>query len=93
MISIKKEQSQKISELEEQNFASYSRNVSRNVTEDSREWGEYVASQIIAYSQTDTEAEKQIQEPQRTSYEPAIADGYWTYSADPERALSRTGNL
>jgi len=54
---------------------------------DSKRWGAYVAEQIIAYSQTDEDAESQILEPQTTSYEPPIGDGYWAYSADPERAL------
>ncbi|MEM9929001.1 MAG: vanadium-dependent haloperoxidase [Bacteroidota bacterium] len=53
----------------------------------SRSWGQYVARQVIEYSQTDAEAEAQILEPQPLSYEPPVAPGYWTYSADPERAL------
>ncbi|NRA92635.1 MAG: hypothetical protein HRU26_08115 [Psychroserpens sp.] len=55
--------------------------------QESGAWGEYVANQIIFYSQTDTEAESQILEPQPLSYEPPVGDGYWTYSAEPERAL------
>ncbi len=51
------------------------------------EWGEDVASQVIRYSQTDDDAEEQILDPQPRSYEPEVQDGYWTYSADPERAL------
>lgn len=62
-------------------------NVSNQLREDSRRWGEYVAEQVIAYSQTDAAAEQQILEPQPLSYEPPTGDGYWTYSADPERAL------
>lgn len=58
-----------------------------SVVRDSEAWGQYVADQVIAYSLTDTAAESQIQEPQPTSYEPPVADGYWTYSGDPERAL------
>ncbi len=54
---------------------------------DSQDWGNYVADQIIAYSQTDEEAEAQILDPQPLSYEPPVGDGFWTYSADPERAL------
>jgi len=46
-----------------------------------------IAAQIISYSQTDVEAEAQILEPQPTSYEPPTGDGFWTYSAEPERAL------
>lgn len=54
---------------------------------DSQDWGNYVADQVIAYSQTDDEAEAQILDPQPLSYEPPTGDGFWTYSADPERAL------
>lgn len=54
---------------------------------DSQDWGNYVADQVIAYSLTDDEAEVQIQDPQPLSYEPPTGDGFWTYSADPERAL------
>ncbi|MEM6379648.1 MAG: hypothetical protein AAF705_15705, partial [Bacteroidota bacterium] len=56
-------------------------------TDDSKAWGSAVAAQVIAYSQTDTEAEQQILEPQPLSYEPPTGEGYWTYSAEQERAL------
>jgi len=67
--------------------AELSSGVSSRTIEDSKDWGEHVAHQIIAYSQTDAAAESQIYDPQPTSYEPPTGDGYWTYSADPERAL------
>ncbi len=57
------------------------------VIADSETWGRSVARQIIAFSQTDRQAERQILEPQPASYEPPVADGYWTYSAVQERAL------
>ena len=50
-------------------------------------WGESVADQIIAYAQTDANAENQITDPQPTSYIPPTGEGYWTFSAEPERAL------
>ena len=50
-------------------------------------WGEHVAQEVIEYSQSDVEAETQVLDPQPTSYEPPSGDGFWTYSADPERAL------
>jgi len=53
----------------------------------SKSWGNYVAGQVISYSQTDSEAEQQILNPQPQSYEPPTGAGYWTYSAEPERAL------
>lgn len=57
------------------------------LVENSRVWGEYVADQVIRYSQSDDKAETQILDPQPLSYEPPVGDGFWTYSADPERAL------
>jgi len=54
---------------------------------ESIEWAEYVASQVIAYSQTDAAAEQQIHDPQPASYVPPTGLGYWTFSAEPERAL------
>jgi len=64
-----------------------STNLNTDEIENSIAWGTYVANRVIAYSQTDTEAETQILDPQPHSYEPPIGDGFWTYSADAERAL------
>lgn len=50
-------------------------------------WGQTVAEQVIAYSQTDEEAEQQILNPQPLTYVPPTGLGYWTFSAEPERAL------
>jgi len=61
--------------------------LSEQLTTDSQAWGTYVADQVIAYSLTDDDAEAQILDPQPLSYEPPTGDGFWTYSADPERAL------
>ncbi len=79
----------KISELEQSEYSriSQAQNVSNRVVEDSNEWGEYVANQIIKYAQTDDSAEEQILDPQPISYVPPTGDGYWTFSAEPERAL------
>lgn len=75
-----------IASLERRLNNTLSENVSNRVEEDSRRWGRYVARQVIAYSQTDRSAEEQIRDPQPLSYEPPTGDGYWTYSADAERA-------
>ena len=77
----------KISTLENNLEQQLSSNLSIDVVNASKEWGAYVANQVIKYAKSDKEAEKQILEPQPLSYEPEVADGYWTYSADPERAL------
>lgn len=55
--------------------------------QESLDWAEYVSTQIINYAASDSTAEVQILSPQPTSYEPPLAEGYWTYSAGPERAL------
>ena len=77
----------KIAELEESLEAELSQGLSTYVIDESIEWGEEIAEHVIAFSQTDDAAEAQILEPQPTSYEPPTGDGFWTYSADEERAL------
>jgi len=76
-----------IARLEAQLEEALSDGVSEEVIADSKFWGTYVAEQVIEYSQSDREAEEQIQNPQPTSYEPPTGAGFWTYSAEPERAL------
>lgn len=77
----------KIAQLENSIETSLSDDVSNEIVQDSKEWGSYVADRIISYAQSDAAAEAQIHDPQPLSYEPETGDGYWTYSADPERAL------
>ncbi|MEO0341328.1 MAG: vanadium-dependent haloperoxidase [Bacteroidota bacterium] len=73
--------------LEENLLGTLSEGVDPERIEASQEWGASVAAQIIAFSQTDTEAEQQILAPQPADYEPPTGEGYWTYSAEEERAL------
>jgi len=87
LINVPSNLKSKIEELEEAQEEKLSRNQQNRLIEESKEWGAYVADQVIEYSQTDEEAEAQILEPQPLSYEPPTGSGYWTYSADPERAL------
>lgn len=77
----------KIIQLESSKEATLSVNVSNEVLQESKEWGSYIAGRIINYAQSDDDAESQIYDPQPLSYEPETGEGYWTYSADPERAL------
>ena len=77
----------KIAEFADQKEQELTINMSNQRVQDSKEWGQYVANQVIAYSQTDQAAEAQILEPQPLSYEPPTGEGYWTYSAEEERAL------
>ena len=87
ILNLPSEQREKIEELEEKKEDRLSRNVRERTVEESIEWGEYVAKRIIEFSETDLEAEEQILAPQPSTYEPPTGEGYWTYSADPERAL------
>ena len=87
LINLPDTERSKIEALEDQLNDSMGDGISENMMRNSREWGRDVARDIISYSQTDDEAESQILEPQPGSYEPPTGEGYWTYSADPERAL------
>lgn len=87
LINVPIEYGDNIAILENEKREELSVGVSERAVTEAEEWGSYVAQQVIAYSQTDTEAEQQILEPQPHSYEPPTGLGFWTYSADPERAL------
>ena len=86
LINVPNSAKTQIEDLEDSLEDELSENISNQEVDKSKEWGEYVANQVIAYSQTDLSAEAQILEPQPYSYEPPTGDGYWTYSADAERA-------
>ncbi len=77
----------KIFQLEDEVEQSLRAGKSNRLIDDSKEWGEYVAQSVITYAQTDLEGEKQILDPQPHSYIPPQGAGYWTFSAEPERAL------
>lgn len=87
LINVSESLTAEITTLETQIEAQLVNEVTDQVLTDSKAWGEYVADQVIEYSLTDEDAEEQILEPQPLSYEPPTGDGFWTYSADPERAL------
>ncbi len=76
-----------IESFEQQKLADLGVNQSEAVLQASQNWGSYVAQRIISYSNSDDDALEQLANPQPRSYEPPIGDGFWTYSADPERAL------
>ncbi len=65
----------------------FSRNNSAQEIRDSKNFGARVAQDIINFAKTDVEAEAQILDPQPDSYVPPTGPGYWTFSAEPERAL------
>lgn len=77
----------KIGQLRDEKEAALSIGLSNSQISNSIAWGTYVAERVITYSQSDITAEEQILDPQPLNYEPPTGDGYWTYSADAERAL------
>lgn len=87
MIGVSNNRMEKIDALENAIKANLQGVLSNRVMRDSEEWGEEVADRIISYARSDREGESQILEPQPLSYEPPVGDGYWTYSAEQERAL------
>ena len=80
-------EAERIGAFETAFLATLSNGVDEEIINSSIQWGAAVAQDIIAFSQTDTEAETQILDPQPTSYVPPVGEGFWTFSAEPERAL------
>lgn len=76
-----------IGALEEDLEDEYASRLSDDIVDESKAWGRYVANQVIEYSQTDRDAERQITDPQPLSYDPPIGDGLWYHSADADRSL------
>jgi len=87
LLNVPDDRKSQIETLKNELETSLSSNLSDRILEDSKDWGRYVAKQVIEYSESDHEAEFQVLEPQPLSYEPPTGEGFWTYSADPERAL------
>ncbi len=87
LINVDGDEKERISSLAQEILDTHQKGHSDQENEASVTWGEYIAEEVIAYSQTDFEAEAQILEPQPTSYVPPTGEGYWTFSADQERAL------
>lgn len=87
MINVQNGVDSNIETLNSQMESEYAVGITEQSRQNSVAWGQYVAQQIIAYATTDIEAEQQLLEPQPLSYEPPIGEGFWTYSADEERAL------
>ncbi|MFY0591910.1 vanadium-dependent haloperoxidase [Roseivirga sp.] len=87
LINVPENLTSEINALETEIESQLSTEVTEELLIASQEWGNYVVDQVISYSQSDDDAEEQILDPQPLSYEPPTGDGFWTYSADPERAL------
>ena len=87
IINLPQEQEVRIDEQFEQTQSRINVDLPQSTLDNSLNWGAAVAREIIRYAQTDEAAETQILDPQPTSYIPPTGDGYWTFSAEPERAL------
>lgn len=87
LINVPEAVDSQIPDLERTLRTQLSQGRTQRTIEASEEWGRYIADRVIAYSQTDTQGETQQYDPQPTAYEPPTGNGYWTYSADEERAL------
>jgi len=87
LINMPPENYAKIELLEDEIETVLASSLGQQSKQDSKDWGRYIAHKVIEYSETDVSAETQILSPQPLSYEPPTAPGFWTYSADEERAL------
>ncbi len=77
----------KIEQLKSTLDHEFSKQLREETIKNSRDWGHAIANAVISFSQSDLAAEEQVQDPQPHSYEPPTGEGYWTYSAEPERGL------
>ncbi len=77
----------RIDSLYENTISKLNLELSPDVVGVSEDWANHVVQSVINFSQSDTEAEQQILDPQPNSYVPPIGQGYWTFNAEPERAL------
>lgn len=77
MFSVSNNEKAKISLLQNEQAQEISQNLSSVEIEDSINWGTYVAERVIAYSQTDVEAEQQQLNPAPNDYVAPVGDGLW----------------
>ncbi|MGH1383959.1 vanadium-dependent haloperoxidase [Kordia sp.] len=87
MYNVRSDIDAKINILRQQKEAELTQGIDATIVANSQDWGNYIAQQVITYSQTDIEAEAQILNPQPTTYEPPVGVGFWTYSDELERGL------
>ncbi|WP_179218123.1 vanadium-dependent haloperoxidase [Dokdonia pacifica] len=77
MFSVSNNEKAAIAILQESMASELSTDLSESEIENSIEWGTYVAERVIAYSQSDTDAETQILDPNPASYIAPVGDGLW----------------
>lgn len=77
-----------INALEQTRLAELSVEVPEGIVQSSVAWGEEVANEIIAYSETDREGATQVRDPRPSSYTPPVGTGLWEQAIfNPGRAL------
>ncbi len=77
MFSVKSNIKDNIAVLQEEKAVELAQDLTTSEIENSIDWGTYVAQRIIAYSQTDSEAESQILDPNPESNVATVGDGLW----------------
>ncbi|WP_291967845.1 vanadium-dependent haloperoxidase [Maribacter sp.] len=80
MFSVSNNAKAGIANLENEIAQELYENLSQEEIEDSEEWGALVAEMVIAYSQTDNEAETQQLDPNPGSYVAPVGEGLWEAS-------------
>lgn len=81
MFSVSNNAKASIAVLQEEKASEFSTDLSTSEIENSIEWGTYVAERVISYSQSDTDAEAQILDPNPASYVAPVGDGLWIAAA------------
>lgn len=77
-----------ITQLEASQLGKLSQNIAGGIVEISIAWGQAVANEVIAYSETDREGATQVREPSPADYFPPSGEGLWEPTLpDKSRAL------
>jgi hypothetical protein len=77
MFSVSNNAKASIAVLQDEKASELSSDLSASEIENSIAWGTYVAERVISYSQSDTNAEAQILDPNPASYVAPVGDGLW----------------
>ena len=67
-----------ISDFEEEKEDELTAGISEDVIENSERWGRHVAQRVIDYSETDRDAEEQIDNPTPQNYNAPVGIGLWS---------------
>jgi hypothetical protein len=77
MFSVSNNAKAGIATLQNERADELAANLSDDEIENSIDWGTYVAARVIDFSQTDSEAESQILDPNPSSYVAPVGEGLW----------------